>query len=348
MNRFDRALAILLVLRSGKTVSAAELAKRLEVSVRTIYRDIETLSAVGVPVYAEIGRDGGFRLLKGYFLPPIAFTRGEATSLLTGLALLGRLRVKPFATELATSAQKLLAVVPPGPLHDILSQAHKMIGFETIPEDVFHPESSFPAKVTPSSTQYSSEGQTLTVFLQSLFDQRMVQIDYHSPYNGEPVTQEVIPGGILWDRDHWYLVGQSPYGAEGPRLWRVDRVNTLIPLAQPITTPPTFAIERVLDRRWLTKAMSNWANLAPVIIRMTQRQAERLKHDWYYGHAQYEPLAGDEVLMTFGESNRAFVFELLRWLGPGAELIEPQKWRSAFAEDLRAMLVRYGCSDGTQ
>src|SRR5690348_4216047 len=100
MNRFDRALAILLLLRSGKTLSAPELARRLEVSTRTIYRDIETLSTVGVPVYAETGREGGFRLLEGYFLPPIAFSVGEATSLITGLAMLERLRARPFATEL--------------------------------------------------------------------------------------------------------------------------------------------------------------------------------------------------------------------------------------------------------
>ncbi len=112
MNRFDRALAILLLLRSGRTWSAPELAERLGVSVRTIYRDIDTLDGVGVPIYAEAGREGGFRLVEGYFLPPVAFTTGEATSLLTGLALLERLHARPFAAELDTAAHKLLAAVP--------------------------------------------------------------------------------------------------------------------------------------------------------------------------------------------------------------------------------------------
>ena len=80
MNRLDRALGILLWLRSRKTVSAAELAKQFEVSQRTIYRDIETLSELGIPVYAEMGRAGGFRLLEGYFLPPVMFSVGEAVS----------------------------------------------------------------------------------------------------------------------------------------------------------------------------------------------------------------------------------------------------------------------------
>lgn len=74
MNRLDRALGILLWLRCRKTVSAAELAKQFEVFQRTIYRDIETLSELGIPVYAEMGRAGGFRLLDGYFLPPVMFS----------------------------------------------------------------------------------------------------------------------------------------------------------------------------------------------------------------------------------------------------------------------------------
>jgi len=111
MNRLDRALGILLLLRGGRAFSAAELSRRFEVSTRTIYRDVDMLCTLGVPIYAEMGRAGGFRLVEGYFLPPITFSVGEATSLLTGLALLGRLRVRPFSADLAAAGDKLLAEV---------------------------------------------------------------------------------------------------------------------------------------------------------------------------------------------------------------------------------------------
>jgi predicted DNA-binding transcriptional regulator YafY len=127
MHRFDRALGILLLLRSGATVSAAELARRFEVSQRTIYRDVETLSAVGVPVYAEMGRNGGFRLLPGYFLPPITFSRGEATALLVGVAMLRRLRTTPFASELETATQKVLAALPDA-TRDAIRRVEGVIG----------------------------------------------------------------------------------------------------------------------------------------------------------------------------------------------------------------------------
>jgi predicted DNA-binding transcriptional regulator YafY len=97
MNRLDRALGILLLLSDQKSVTATAFAARFEVSVRTIYRDVEMLSTLGVPVYAERGSAGGYRLLEGFLLAPIAFTRNEAVSLLLALAwrdLVPRLRLR--------------------------------------------------------------------------------------------------------------------------------------------------------------------------------------------------------------------------------------------------------------
>src|SRR3954462_9821598 len=139
MNRFDRALGILLLLRSGSCRSASELARRFEVSTRTIHRDIEALSQIGVPVYAERGRDGGFRLMEGYFLPPVMFTGEEAVSLLLAVTMLRTLRARPFTAGLETAEEKLLAAVP-APLHQALSEARRVIGAEPAPSDAFHPE----------------------------------------------------------------------------------------------------------------------------------------------------------------------------------------------------------------
>ena len=93
--RFDRILGVLLFPRSGHVVSATDLARRFAVSTRTIHRDLKTLEAVGVPVYAERGCEGGFRLVEGYFLPPLMFAPGEAIALLLGLTLLRRPRARP-------------------------------------------------------------------------------------------------------------------------------------------------------------------------------------------------------------------------------------------------------------
>src|SRR5215467_12463781 len=111
MQRFNRILGILLFLRSGHLASASALARHFSLSTRTIYRDVEVLSALGVPLYAERGREGGFRLLEGYFLPPLMFTQGEAIALLVGLTLQRNLQATPFPTERELAERKLLAAL---------------------------------------------------------------------------------------------------------------------------------------------------------------------------------------------------------------------------------------------
>jgi predicted DNA-binding transcriptional regulator YafY len=97
----------------------------------------------------------------------------------------------------------------------------------------------------------------------------------------------------------------------------------------------------LLGRNWLKSAMDHWAEEAPVKIRLTPAQAARLKGDWYYRHAHFEQPSEDQVLMTLGEEDLAKVLELVRWLGPGAELLEPKAWREIIRADLRKMLADY-------
>jgi predicted DNA-binding transcriptional regulator YafY len=335
MNRLDRALGILLLLRGGKTLSAAELSQRFEVSTRTIYRDVEMLAAVGVPIYAEMGRDGGFRLVEGYFLPPVMFSVGESVSLLLGLTLLRRLRARPFAAELETSEQKLMAAVP-DQLRAALAHAQQFIGFEHLPADIFHPER--PDSAPPIA---ADEGVVVSVFVRAILDRKTVALDYRSPYGDSTERIIATPHGLLWDRDRWYLVGQRTGREEQTRLWRADRVLEIAAHTPAAERSQGFDVRALLDHNWLRPAMERWREESPVTIRLTPLQAERLQQDWYYRHARFEELAGDRVQMTFGEDNRTVVLELLRWLGPGAELVAPEDWRMALRAELSEMLAAY-------
>ncbi|HLZ58877.1 MAG TPA: YafY family protein [Ktedonosporobacter sp.] len=347
MNRFDRILGILLFLRSKQTVSASDLARHFAVSTRTIYRDVDTLSALGVPVYAERGREGGFQLLEGYFLPPLMFTRGEAISLLLGLTLLRGLHAQPFPTEMAMAEKKLLAALPDR-LRSLLAQAEKMIGFEQLPHDIFHTEpASQETVVTAAGEQAGShESATISIFLQALLDQTFVLLQYQSPYRAKTHEYIVEPQGLFWDRDHWYLVGKRHDQKHPSSTWRADRVVRIKPHQATISSQTPFDVRELLGRQWLQSAMTVWRQNAPVKIHLPLSQAQRLQEDWYYRHACFEQITEDRVSMTFGESDRSLVMELLRWLGPGAELIEPQEWRATIREELSRMLASYRISPG--
>jgi predicted DNA-binding transcriptional regulator YafY len=94
--------------------------------------------------------------------------------------------------------------------------------------------------------------------------------------------------------------------------------------------------------------MEQWQRNAPVVLRLTRAQVQRLQRDWYYRHARFEESAGNQVLMTFGEENQAIVFELVRWLGPGAELVEPKAWWERMKEELQHMASIYDAPEGEE
>ena len=344
MSRFDRILGIHLLLRSGKSVSASEIARRFEVSRRTVYRDIDALSALGVPVYAERGRDGGFRLIEGYSLPPVMFSEKEAISLVMGLTLLDSLSSRPFADEMETAEAKLLAALP-NRLRTILAEARSIIGFEGAPRDTFHfdlSDSELAPDLAAFQASHQMQSQTISIFLQAVLEKEMLLMEYHSPYRGKTKRYTVEPLGMFWDRNFWYLVGDRHEHPGETRLFRADRVLKIRSLGRPSQDNAPFDVRSLLNRNWLKSAMANWIEETPVSIRITELQAIRLKKDWYYRHAVYEKLAENEVLLTFGEDNQEAVLELLRWLGPDAEIIEPEKWRDAIRDELEQMLAQYG------
>lgn len=340
MTRIERGFAILLILSDGRLVTAPELAERFEVSVRTIYRDMEMLSATGVPVYAERGVEGGFRLMEGFFLPPVSFARDEAVAVLMGLALARGLRVPPFSEKLESAEQKLVAVLPER-MRALLTETRRLIGFEGRPLDAFHPEES---PNGDPETAHATETRAVETFLKAVLDGTQVRFTYRSTYrrgNNEPPV-EAEPQGLLWDRDRWYLIGNKIGSTRsgGQRFWRADRVVDMESTTLKTKPTPDFDVRRHLGRRWLADAMKAWAKSSPVRIRMTPAQAERLKLDWFFGFGLFEK-TGDEVVMTYGEVDAEKALELVRWLGPGCEVIDPPEWRDQMKAELKTMLAAY-------
>jgi predicted DNA-binding transcriptional regulator YafY len=336
MTRIERGFAILLLLSDGSTITAGTLARRFEVTVRTIYRDIEMLSETGVPVYAERGVQGGYRLLEGFFLPPVSFNRGETVAMLLSLALVRGLKVPPFAAALDSAERKLVAALPRH-LRPLLAETRRLIGFERAASDVFHAELPGP------SGPEENEARAVEIFLAAVLDSNRVRFTYRSPYRAGGAAAEIDaePQGLLWDRDRWYLIGRLAGAKQGERMWRADRVGEIEASTMRAAPAPSFDVRRQLGRAWLREAMTQWARSSPVRIRLSRAQAARLAQDWYFRFARFEEIAKDEVVMTYGENDPEKVFALVRWLGPGAELLEPVEWRAQLGAELGAMAQAY-------
>jgi predicted DNA-binding transcriptional regulator YafY len=266
-------------------------------------------------------------LLEGYFLAPIAFTRDEAASLLLALTLLRSLHLTPLARELETAERKLLGVLPRH-LRPLLAETQRLFGFERTARDAFHADPDEPPRG-------GDEQRTLDVFLKAVLDGVRVSFAYRAAAGAERPSRDVDPLGVLWDRDRWYLVGRRPERARA-QMWRADRVRDIAATTIKVPPDPGFDVRRFLGRTWLAAAMKEWARVDPVRIRMTAAQARRVRTDWLYGHAQFERGPDGSTIMTFGEGLEP-ALALLRWLGPGAELVAPAAWRARAADELEQM-----------
>ncbi|MEV6345654.1 WYL domain-containing protein [Actinoplanes sp. NPDC051851] len=217
--RASRLLSLLLLLQNRGLMSAPQLAKELTVSVRTIYRDVEALAAAGVPVYAEPGPAGGYRLLDGYRTRLTGLTPDEAESLfLTGLpqpaAELG------LGAQLAAAELKLTAALPLA-YRDASTRIRQRFhldapGWYREPDDVPH----------------------LLAVAEALWQDRVVEIRYRrwSPEPGE-VTRRLDPLGLVLKAGVWYLVAA---GRGGPRTYRVSSIVRLRALPDRVTRPDGF------------------------------------------------------------------------------------------------------------
>jgi predicted DNA-binding transcriptional regulator YafY len=133
MKRTSRLLAITNYLRGRRTaVSAEELASRFGVTLRTIYRDLDSLRDAELPVLADRGPGGGYALHAGYALPPVNFTEEEAATLLVSVGLLLEMRMMPLAGAAKSAAEKVRSAIPKNHLK-LLDERLASLSFVGVP-----------------------------------------------------------------------------------------------------------------------------------------------------------------------------------------------------------------------
>lgn len=212
----DRLLSILLLLQTRGRITAPELAERLEVSVRTIYRDIEALSTAGVPVYAERGRHGGIELLAGFRTDVTGLTADESRALFI-LAAQGAHAALGLDAALGSALRKVMAALPAPhrPAAEVTSR-----------------------RILVDATRWKGGPERavdLDVLQDAVFADRRLRLRYR--HSGEPETRTytVDPYGLVSKAGVWYLVADR---RARPRLFRADRIRSATLLTDPVKRRP--------------------------------------------------------------------------------------------------------------
>jgi predicted DNA-binding transcriptional regulator YafY len=219
MAKWDNMLSMLWMLRSGRKLTAAQIADRLEISVRTVYRYIDALCASGVPVVAESGHDGGICILEGFKETPLFFNTVELRSLVAGFKF-AQGAGYPYTEELESALKKVEDGLHEEQRHDLSLQ---MSGL-----DVISP--ARPPSVVP----------LLREIEQAIKDGRTVRIVYRKANQEQANEREVDPYGLAYDRNEWYSVAFC-HRSQGMRTFRVDRIERLTPTEAWFEKPERFS-----------------------------------------------------------------------------------------------------------
>ncbi len=321
--RASRLLSIVLLLQTRGRMTAGQLARELEVSVRTVYRDMESLSAAGIPLYGEAGCDGGYRLLDGYQTRLTGMTADEADALwLSGLP--GPAADLGLGATLAAAQRKLQAALPE-PFRGSSGRISQRVRLDTLgwyntPENLPH----------------------LPAVVDAVWNQRRLHIGYRRWAEPRQVHRTLDPYGLVLKSGRWYLVAAT---GENIRTYRVSQIDTVHTLDDTFERPPGFDLghywQDYLDR-FDTRRRQGTAT-----VRISPAVLDRLDHlldpDLVRAAretARIEP-DGWSVVRIPLETIEHTAGLLLR-LGTGAEVLDPPALRKHMSEVAAGLARTYG------
>jgi predicted DNA-binding transcriptional regulator YafY len=250
--RAERLIAILMALQRAQALTAGELAQRLGVSVRTIFRDVDALSTMGVPVYTEQGRGGGIRLVEGYSSDLTGLSSGEAEALAL-IASPAGIGVRDLAAPTRTALDKLAAAVPN--MHQLRAQhARGRLLFDTKPWFRSYATSPY-----------------LDVLRAAIWKDECVNINYRRS-NGEVRDYLVEPYALVVKVDTWYLIGRVKREI---RVFRISRMLSLQVTATHFTRDGDFDLQKFWSN-WCEKFEKNLPVSYPVELEVSAKGKQQL------------------------------------------------------------------------
>ncbi|MFF5531166.1 helix-turn-helix transcriptional regulator [Streptomyces cinerochromogenes] len=325
--RAARLIKMVLLLQSRPAMTAAELARELEVSERTVTRDAQALSEAGVPVYAERGRVGGYRLVGGYRTRLTGLARSEAEALfLSGVP--GALREMGLEDAASAARLKVSAALLPS-LRDAPDTAAQRFHLDA-PAWFREPE-------TPA---------LLPVLAEAVWDDRRVGAVYR---RGETAVERLLePYGLVLKAGVWYLCARVAEGGSF-RTYRIDRFDGADALGERFDRDPDFD----LPAFWAEQAERFARSIlrAEVVVRLSPEGVRRLPYAVDPLGAREalrspgEPDAGGWVTVTLPVESEEVAHGQLTALGAEAEVLAPESLRERFAADAARIAALYRRTD---
>ncbi|WP_420592798.1 helix-turn-helix transcriptional regulator [Robiginitalea biformata] len=312
MKRLDRLVAILMRLQTRRVVPARELADRFQVSLRTIYRDIRSLEASGVPISGESGV--GYSIMEGYRLPPVMFTREEAGSFVAAEKLMGHFTDASTRRYFESALSKIRAVLR-------MSDKDWMQSLE----GRIH--------IQPGTEPFNQAlPDALERLFESIAERRQIFLRYQAIRAGEFTQRYIEPVGLFHENGFWYVYAYCHLRADY-RQFRTDRIRVIHATDKPFTRD-----HMPLDTFLKGRHGGEKTRVRILVDKEVARflEATRKRHGFLSEQDQ-----GDKVELIFETS--WLKHDFARWyltFGDHAEILEPEALREHVRELLSVQMAK--------
>jgi predicted DNA-binding transcriptional regulator YafY len=314
MNRVDRLLALILLLQSKRVITADEMARHFELSVRTIYRDLDALGEAGVPIAAEAGV--GYSLVKGYHLPPVMFTAEEASALSTGGQLVAHLTDSSLSKHMDSALLKIRSVLPANH-RDYLDRLER--------------STAVVARSTNGVPNLA--GDTLIPIQRAIAERRVLAMEYEGGQRREITRREAEPLGLLYYADRWHVIAYCRLRRDF-RDFRTDRIRKLQLLGEQFVGHADFSLKRYLE------STVKDAERQTARVRFAAGVMDRVRREWYCGLVE-EQAERDAVIVTLLVYSLEWLTGWLLSFGASAMVIAPDRLKHLVTAEARKVMTQY-------
>jgi len=312
MNRINRLTAILIQLQSKRVVKAQEVANRFGISLRTVYRDIRALEEAGVPIGAEAGI-GYF--LEDYHLPPVMFTNEEASALLFGAKLIGKMADESLREGFDSAFYKIKSVLKRNEKEHL--------------EDL---ETRVAVLARQSQSPFSLH--LLNQIQQAIVRQQVLYIDYLSNFQSESTQREIEPIGLVHYSSHWHLIAFCRL-RQDYRDFRTDRIQNLTNTERFFSKQNLLTLQAYLDQLRVQEHLEEvvlWVHRGAALFMQEQR------YNWGFIS---EEIHGKYVKMKFMTQHFEGMGRWLLMFGKNVSVESPEKMHEMMGNLAAEIQVHY-------